>query len=402
MYIIAEVGKVMEKVNIGEFKNKLLGKIGSLEPLTPDFWEVWLSLYIGFGKVWFGEEWREANIPNFINIEIFMKTREKEESKALADGYRTVKGFIEPLFFQNTTQMEKLVVDGLEKMKRSSLHPNDCVYNFGLKRVIDTVKRYPKSPKNSYEDFLWENIDVGKFALSVPGFRKTGMSILKNEMRVLYKICETLNMLRPGNTEDVFENLKYKVIDIDKIKEREGIKENYEASIFIVMKMEEFVEAFFPCSNTVMGQYGGLFYAAIYTKDVIFVYVKSSEYIQAVLFPFVLNNETENTFGFLLFLLERMLRVLEGKTGEFEPFVVWEKDVLVQKILPPDAKNVFNSPDVKIFISNKTRTFIHMAEEKEPYFRITFYSFKFFQRILLKENPTLDIERSAREHGASC
>jgi len=382
-----------------DFKNKLLGKIGSLEPVTPDLWEVWLSLHFGFGNILPAEEWKEANVPDLINIEIFMKNRKDEESKALTDGYRKVKEFIQPLFFQNITQIEQLVVDGLEKMKRSTFHHNDYVYNFGLGRVIDTVRRYPQPPKDSYEDFLWENIDVGEVTLLVPGFRKTGMGILKNEMAVLYKISETLNMLRPQDTEDVFDNLKYYVIDINKIKEKEGIEENYRADIFAVKKIEEFVEAFFPCSNTLMGQYGGVFYGAIYTRDVIFIYVKSCRYIQAVLFPFVLNTETEDIFGFLLFLVERMLGVLEGKTDEFKPIILWEKDDSIQRILPPDAKNVFDSPDVKVFISRQTRTFIHMAKEKEPYFRMTFYSFKLFQRILLKENPTLDIERSGREQG---
>jgi len=383
--------------SVAVVEDGLLRRIKRLTPVLSDLWEVWLSLHYGFGMAWTSEEWQEANVPSIMNINSFLEQLNTEEAKSLNKVQDLVEDTINNLSSHNTEEIKPLIINRLKENKKPALRIKDYVCNFVLKRVIDTVERYPMDGGNCYDDFLWKKVKIGGYPVLVPGFRERGEKILTKEIEFLRLISRTVRMFTMEDAGDGSKQLNYKTIDINKVKKNTAIDEDSDVDSFIQGRIEKFVEASFPGSNKIAGDSIGVSYSAVYTTEVLFVYVRLFEYTKAAIFPFIIKGKAGEVSSLLFILLMRMLKVLEGENWDFSPLDLWVKEEMLQRVLPPDIKDVSQSSNVRVFVSDQTRILIHMLKEGEPYFRITFYPFELFERELSEyDDVDLGLERSVK------
>ncbi len=384
----------MNKAEIEGLRKNILLKIDKLTPILHHFLEVCFAFEVGNEKKLFGEKKlseggnkMEAIRPISEKIKQFELAGLKEGSKVVSD----TKIF--PLFCK-AEGIRKFLLKKIMKRKKEfwDFHSKAYVFNFGLMRVVDTISRFQEPARTNYEDFIGQTIDINGRKLVIPGFTRTGLKFIENEIKAFYKINDIFYDLRYGEIFDVKNNNGGILISLENIEINKRIVDDNTIHPFVFKKIEDYVETFFPCSKTITKRTDYFLYGVIFSKDIVFLFLSPFKYVDALLVPYLLNEDERERFNICLFFIKRMLEHLEGKEIDYTPFVRWDKEDYIQKTIPSDAKCVSNISGMRLFISREAKTFIQVVSEEKPHIRITFFPFYFFERARYCEDPILELK----------
>lgn len=384
----------MNKTEIEGLRKNILLKIDKLTPILHHFLEVCFAFEVGNEKELFGEEKLSEERITLKTLGSFTEEIQHLEFEGLREGFRVIRDTkIFPLFCR-TEGIRKFLIKKIKRRKRKfwDFYCKAYVFNFGLMRVIDTISRFQEPPRINYTDFIWQNIDINGRKLVVPGFTRTGLQFIENEIQALYKINETLNNFRHGEIYEASDTREGILISLENIEINERIVDDNTIHQFVFKKIEGYVETFFPCSKIITNKTDYFLYGVIFSKDIVFLFLSPFKYIDALLIPYLLNEDERERFNICLFFIKRMLEHLEGKEIDYTPFVRWDKEDYIQKIIPSDAKCVSNISGMRLFISREAKTFIQVVSEEKPHIRITFFPFHFFERARYCEDPILELK----------
>lgn len=367
-----------------DIKNRLVMRINKLTPIMYRFIEVDSILRLIFSE-FSGEDIRKES--DWEEYGLFYWNRDKiidEEKKGLKEGRVIVENAKFLHGINGRYEILGYLIDEVERHKENN-NGDAFVRNFALDRVKETIERFPEPPHLDYRDYEWRRVKTDTGEIMVQGFTKAVLDYVEKEAESAIK----LNNIGAVEKEQVKFSINF---DFNSASQRSSMK-RLKYFRYIFGKIETYVEAFFPGTVTFISKDTSRCMGRILTPNANFIFTEYDNFENARFVASLLNDKKEHRLETCIYFIYRMLHRLEGKSNKGKPGFTWCRNIDLQMLIPPDAKYVWNVSRTKILISRETETFIHITEEKDPFFKINVYPFQFFRNIVSKYNPLLKLKK---------